>query len=150
MKLFIPILTAVLLSVGGWHSTASAQSDPHSSKTLVRDLSTTTKFALGATTERHIHAAHKTYEQLVASGVQVDGFVIVIWGPVVKNLTKNTKTADFMAGIDDESVQFEVCQMAMDRLEVSADQLGEEVHPVPNAYIRLFQLQALGYNVIIP
>ncbi len=150
MKNLFQITSLAILMLFGSVPFTSAQTGLASNKSLVEDLSQTTKYALGATTTRHIKAAHKTYQQLVESGVRVEEFVVVIWGPVVKEITKDSDMARFIDGVDEPAMSFEVCEMAMQMQDISREELGKEIHTVPNAFIRLYQLQALGYNVIIP
>lgn len=150
MKTLFQITSLAVLILFGSVSGTSAQTGLASGNSLAKDLSQTTKFALGATTTRHIQAAHKTYQQLVERGVKVEEFVVVLWGPVVKEITTGSEMAEFIQGVKEPSMSFEVCEMAMQMQDISRRDLGREIHTVPNAFIRLYQLQALGYNVIIP
>lgn len=128
----------------------SAISQEKFDKSITDDLSTTSKIALGVQSELHIKAAIKIYEQLVHSGVIIEEFEVVIWGKVVEELVDNSELIQFIEEHQNEKLKLSVCQVAMDRLDVSSDDLPKGVTPVPNAWVRMIQLQAKGYQTLIP
>lgn len=128
--------------------TASAQDALDSE--IVQDLNQTNYFAMGVSSEKRLKAAFSIYEQLIENGVNVQDFEVVVWGKVVAQLQAGTELADYIAMHDQEGIHIIVCQVAMKRLEVSEDDLLPGLTPVPNAFLRIYQLQANGYNTLIP
>lgn len=117
--------------------------------TIVEDLNKTPNMAIGAKNERHIKGGIKIYEQLIASGAKIDNFEIVIWGKIIKEITENPELFQFIEEHQHDNLRLSVCQVAMDRLEVSMDDLPSSMKAVPNAWIRMFQLEAEGYNTLV-
>lgn len=117
---------------------------------VVADLNLTPQMALGLQKERHIIGAIKFYNQLLESDVDFENFEIVIWGDVVDNLRKGTELSREIEANQHPKLRVSVCQAAMERLGVSEDELPEGVTSVPNAFLRLLQIQARGYNTVIP
>lgn len=131
---------------------ASAQNTVSSSidKQVVRDLNKTPNMALGLTEERHIQEAFKFFNQMLVSEVKLEKFEIVIWGKVVKNLKEDSELYRAIEVNQHSKLQVSVCEVAMERLGVAEDELPEGATPVSNAFLRLLQIQASGYNVIVP
>lgn len=130
---------------------ALSQNTPQSlEKQVVQDLSLTPKMALGLTQERHIKGALNFIRQMEQSGVIVDKFEIVIWGKVVEQLKGSTALATAIEDNLHPKLQISVCEVAMERLGVTKEELPKGTSTVSNAFLRLLQLQAIGYNVIVP
>lgn len=119
-------------------------------ETVVNDLKSTTHFALGAQSVKEIKGAIMTMKQMQATGVLVAHFEVVIWGKVIQELGPESEMQQFIQDNAPDYTTINVCAMAMKKLEVSREEIMPEIGVVPNAYIRLFQLQAKGYNTILP
>lgn len=117
---------------------------------VVSDLNQTPHMALGLTEERHIKGAFKIFDNMLKSGVELENFEIIIWGKVVENLKEGSELFRIIEDNQHPKLRVSVCQVAMDRLGVSAGDLPEGAYPVSNAFLRLFQIQANGYNVVVP
>lgn len=117
---------------------------------VVEDLSQTTKMALGLQKERHIKGAFGFFDQMLKSDLAFDNFEIVIWSDVVVKLVKGTELADLIQQNTHPKLRVSVCQQALERMGVEEGDLPDEVHIVPNAFLRVLQIQAQGYNVVIP
>ncbi len=131
---------------------ASAQNTVATSidQQVIRDLNKTPNMALGLTEERHIQGAFKFFNQMLESEVELEKFEIVIWGKVVENLKGDTELFRAIEANQHPKLQVSVCEVAMERLGVAEDELPEGATPVSNAFLRLLQIQASGYNVIVP
>ena len=90
------------------------------------------------------------FHQIKKSKVQFDNYEIVIWSKVVKEIKESKLLFDFITEYMDENITVSVCAVAMDRLGVSIEDLPKGFVVVDNAYVRIFELQALGYNFLIP
>tara|TARA_Y100000768_G_scaffold386389_1_gene374690 strand:+ start:978 stop:1424 length:447 start_codon:yes stop_codon:yes gene_type:complete len=119
-------------------------------ETVVKDLKAVQHYALGVQSTREIKGAIMTMKQMQEAGITVEHFEVVIWGKVIKELGSDSEMAEFIRKNASEEMSFSVCAMAMKKLEVSRDEIMPEIGVVPNAYVRLFQLQAKGYNTILP
>ena len=119
-------------------------------KSSVKDISKTPNMAFGAQDERAIKGGIKMYEQLIDSGAEIEHFEIVIWGKIVKDMTENEELRTFIKEHKHDKLKLSVCEVAMSKLGVSEEDLPDGVTPVPNAWIRLYQLQANGYNTLVP
>ena len=117
---------------------------------LVEDLNNTPKMALGLQKERHINGAFIFFDDMLNSDLKFENFEIVIWGDVVKNLKGATELSQLIEENQHPKLRVSVCQAAMQRLGLQDADLPEGATPVPNAFRRLLQIQATGYNVIIP
>lgn len=116
----------------------------------VETLNATPKMAIGVSEERTVHSAFKLYEHLKESGVQIEDFEIVIWGKVVADLKDGTVLAEFIKPYLNTGLSVKVCQVALQKLKVDPKDLPKGITVTPTAYARLFELQALGYNVLVP
>ena len=132
--------------------TLSAQSSTQKAIDLemVNDLNKTPNMALGLQKERHIKGAFKFFDQLIDSSIQFENFEIVIWGGVVAELKQGTDLSRLINNNEHQKLRISVCKQAMKRLKVTEKDLPQSVIPVENAFSRLLQIQAKGYNVIIP
>jgi intracellular sulfur oxidation DsrE/DsrF family protein len=132
--------------------TLSAQSSTQKAIDLemVNDLNKTPNMALGLQKERHIKGAFKFFDRLLESEVNFENFEIVIWGGVVAELKQGTDLSRLIDTNQHPKLRISVCKQAMKRLKVTEKDLPASVIPVENAFSRLLQIQAKGYNVIIP
>lgn len=117
---------------------------------LASDLSKTPNMALGLQKERHIKGAFKFFDRLLASDIEFENFEIVIWGSVVEEFKKDTELSRIIEKNQHSKLRVSVCQQAMKRLNVTEENLPNGATSVENAFSRLLQIQANGYNVIIP
>lgn len=139
---------AILIS---FSTTISAQSQPQLiSKSVVESLNKTPNLGFGVSEERTLRSAFMMFHQMKKSKVQFDNYEIVIWSKVVKEIKESKLLFDFITEYMDENITVSVCAVAMDRLGVSIEDLPKGFVVVDNAYVRIFELQALGYNFLIP
>lgn len=117
---------------------------------VVADLAVTPKMALGLQKDRHIKGGFRFFDQLLESGIAFENFEIIIWGDVVKDLTKGSELARLIEENQHAKLRISICESAMNRLGVSHDELPQGATVVPNAFVRLLQIQANGYNVVVP
>ncbi len=146
MKTLFTAISIALLALATPRLTQAQTID----ETVVNDLKSTTHYALGAQSVKEIKGAILTMKQMQAAGVEVEHFEVVIWGKVIRELGAESEMQQFIQENAPENMTFNVCAMAMKKLEVSREEIMPEIGVVPNAYIRLFQLQAKGYNTILP
>lgn len=139
----IMALTLILFSY-------SVNSQEKLDQSIIEDLNESPRMAIGAKNERHIKGGIKIYEQLIASGATIEHFEIVIWGKIVKEITENTELFQFIEEHTHKNLKLSVCEVAMERLEVTIDDLPKGMTTVPNAWVRMLQLQAQGYNTLVP
>jgi len=142
----------IIVILGFFSLSVSAQQDETKSldEQVVADLNLTPQMALGLQKERHIIGAFNFYNQLLESKVNFENFEIVIWGDVVDNLRKGTELSHVIEANQHQKLRVSVCRAAMERLGVSEEELPKGVTSVPNAFLRLLQIQAKGYNTVIP
>lgn len=149
MKRAFQILS--LVGVMLFSTSMMAQSTPKTiEKSIVKTLNKTPNIGFGVSEERPLSSAFMMYEQMKISGVKFDNYEIVIWGMVVKDMKENKLLFDFITEHMDEKLTVSVCAVALDRLGVSIEDLPKGIKVVDNAYVRIFELQALGYNFLIP
>lgn len=149
-KAFSQNLVIAILALFSFSVSAQQNDSKGLDEQVVADLSLTPQMALGLQKERHIIGAFKFYDQLLESKVGFENFEIVIWGDVVDNLRAGTELSRIIEANQHEKLRVSVCRAAMERLGVSEEELPEGVTPVPNAFLRLLQIQAKGYNTVIP
>ncbi|SEA25928.1 DsrE family protein [Psychroflexus halocasei] len=118
-------------------------------KSTVETLNKSDNFAIGVSGERQLKSAYSMYQKFQNSGVKLKRFEIVIWGAVVKDLKKGTELHDYIKAQEVKGLQVTVCQIALDYFDVSKEDLPYGIKVVPDAHVRLFELQALGYNLIV-
>ncbi|MDN6279747.1 MAG: DsrE family protein [Psychroflexus sp.] len=146
LRRFVTVLFAVFVMP----MTMLAQEQaPKIAKSSVEIINKSTNFAMGVTGERQLRDAFEMYEKFKNSGVEFDNFEIVIWSGVVKDLKKGSELAQFIETQMEEGLKVSVCQIALDYFEMSAQDIPQKMQVVPDAYVRLFELQALGYNLIV-
>lgn len=119
-------------------------------KEEVADLSKTPNMALGLQKVRHIKGAFKFFDQLLKSDIEFENFEIVIWGNVVEEFKTDSELSRLIAENQHSKLRISVCQQAMKRMGVTEEDLPEGVISVQNAFLRLLQIQAKGYNVVVP
>lgn len=149
-KAFSQNLVIALWALFSFSVSAQKDNSKGLDKQVVEDLNLTPQMALGLQKERHIIGAFKFYDQLLESEVDFENFEIVIWGDVVDNLRKGTELSRVIEVNQHQKLRVSVCRAAMARLGVSEEELPEGVTSVPNAFARLLQIQATGYNTVIP
>jgi len=119
-------------------------------KQMVSDLSKTPNMAFGLQKEHHITGAYSFFDQLLASDVEFEHFEIVIWGSVVEEFSKASELSRIIEENQHPKLRVSVCQQAMKRFHVTDKDLPKGAISVENAFTRLLQIQANGYNVIVP
>jgi intracellular sulfur oxidation DsrE/DsrF family protein len=116
-------------------------------KETVSDLNKTPNYAFGVSDEDGLKSALAVYDTFLESGVQFENFEIVVKGPVVKTMVKNSELEEYFEKYKGK-VRVSICSVAMKRQGVSKEQLFPGLDVVETYTIRLLQLQALGYNSI--
>lgn len=119
-------------------------------KQMVSDLSKTPNMAFGLQKEHHIIGAFHFFDQLLASDTEFEHFEIVIWGSVVEELGKKSELSRSIEENQHAKLRVSVCQQAMKRFNVTDEDLPQGATSVENAFTRLLQIQANGYNVVVP
>lgn len=114
---------------------------------VVSDLQKTTQYAFVLSQDRHFRGVLSMYDKLVASGVAIADYEIVVKGKVVLQLKKGSELESLYQKYKDK-VRVSVCSVAMSKLGVSEDELIPGLIPVETASIRMLQLQARGYNTL--
>jgi intracellular sulfur oxidation DsrE/DsrF family protein len=143
---FLSLAMVMLLS-----TTLMAQETPKLiDKSVVETLNKTPNIGFGVSEERPLRSAFMMYEQLKQSGVEIENYEIVIWSKVVKDIKDNKDLHDFISDHMNEGITVSVCAVAMNKLGVTKEDLPKGIQVVDNAYVRIFELQALGYNFLIP
>lgn len=120
------------------------------SEQVVADLNKTPNMALGLQKARHIKGAFGFFDQLLKSDIEFENFEIVIWGNVVEEFKTDSELSRLIAENQHPKLRVSVCQQAMKRMGVTEEDLPEGVISVQNAFLRLLQIQAKGYNVVVP
>lgn len=144
-------LKAFVLAIGVIAAMPSFGQAPEKvSKENIAILNTTPNMGFGASSERPLRGAFSMYQQFSESGVQIDNFEIVIWGPVLKDIVSNPELRQFIIEKMDDKLTVSVCAIALDKLEIKIEALPKGVSVVANAFEHIFVLQAKGYNFIIP
>lgn len=87
------------------------------------------------------------YDFLVESGVEINDYEVVVKGKVVAELVKGSELETFFQKYK-LKVRVSICSVAMEKLNVSADQLIDGLVPVPTWSVRILQLQAKRYNTL--
>src|SRR5690606_12284515 len=149
-KAFSQNLVIAILALFSFSVSAQQNDSKGLDEQVVADLSLTPQMALGLQKERHIIGAFKFYDQLLESKVDFENFEIVIWGDVVDDLREGTELSRVIEANQQQKLRVSVCRAAMERLGVSEEELPKGVTSVPNAFARLLQIQAKGYNTVIP
>lgn len=146
--MFKHISFAAILAAVSTLFTFSASGQEKLDASLIEELNNTPAIALGVQSERQIKGGISIYEQLISSGSTVENFEIVIWGKLVQELTENQELFRYIEEQQHDNLNFSICQVAMERLEISSGELPQGITVVPNAWLRMLQLQALGYNTL--
>lgn len=119
-------------------------------KSVVETLNKTPNIGFGVSEERPLRSAFMMYEQMKQSGMEIENYEIVIWSKIVKDIKDNKDLYDFISNHINEGITVSVCAVAMNKLGVTKEDLPKGMEVVDNAYLRIFELQALGYNFLIP
>ncbi|WP_127846408.1 DsrE family protein [Psychroflexus aestuariivivens] len=117
---------------------------------VVLDLKQSEKFVMGVSTEKHFRFAFGTFQEMKSNDLADKNFEIVVWGKIVQKLIKDGDLAEFVKNQNSSNMKVSVCEVAMKKLGVSKTNLIDDFETVPNAFIRIYQLQAQGHNVFIP
>ncbi|AEM69516.1 hypothetical protein Murru_0462 [Allomuricauda ruestringensis DSM 13258] len=137
------IIFITLITFGSIDATAQVRLDTET----VNDLKNTKQFAIGVSDERHFKGALNMYDFLVESGVEINDYEVVVKGKVVAELVKGSELETFFQKYK-LKVRVSICSVAMEKLNVSADQLIDGLVPVPTWSVRILQLQAKRYNTL--
>lgn len=117
-------------------------------KGTVSDLNKTPNYIFGVQDEDGLKSALSVYDTFLENGVQFENFEIVVKGPVVKTMVKESELEEYFKKYNGK-VRVSICSVAMKRLGVSKEQLFPGLDVVETYTIRILQLQALGYNSIL-
>ncbi|RYM35040.1 hypothetical protein ERX46_06610 [Brumimicrobium glaciale] len=143
---FLSLVAVMLFSTAVISQNSSNTID----KSVVKTLNKTPNLGFGVSEERPLRSAFMMYEQLKQSEVKFDNYEIVVWGMVVKDIKENKELFDFITKYMDDGLTVSICAVALDKLGVTKEDLPKGFKVVDDAYVRIFELQALGYNVLIP
>ncbi|KPQ13558.1 MAG: hypothetical protein HLUCCX10_12635 [Algoriphagus marincola HL-49] len=113
----------------------------------ITDLNKTPNYVFGVKDEDGLKSALSVYDTFLKNGVNVENFEIVVKGPVVKTMVKDSELEKYFEKYKGK-VRVSICGIAMKRLGVSEEQLFSGLDVVDTYTIRILQLQALGYNSI--
>jgi len=117
----------------------------------VEVMNKTPKFAMGVSTARRLQSALMMYETLKNNNVKFKNYEILIWGQVVSELRDGSEWHEmFKEILEDKRIKVSVCAFAMKKLKLDEKELIPGMIAVPDAFSRVYELQALGYNVLIP
>ncbi|EAZ80899.1 hypothetical protein [Algoriphagus machipongonensis] len=116
-------------------------------KETISDLSKTPNYVFGVKDEDGFKSALTVYDTFIENGVEIENFEIVMKGPVVKTMMKESELEKYFEKYQGK-VRVSICSVAMKRLGVSKEQLFPGLDVVETYTIRILQLQALGYNWI--
>lgn len=109
------------------------------------------RFAMGVSSPMRLNSALMMYETFVHNGIEFDKYEILIWGKVVADLKVGGEWEDKFAAINkDDRVKVTVCEFAMGKLKIDKDELIPSLTTFPDAFSRVYELQSLGYHVLIP
>lgn len=114
---------------------------------IVADLQNNSQYAFVLTETRHFKSVLEMYDRLVANGIGVTDYEIVTKGKVVTELVRGSELEAFYQKYKSK-VRVSVCSVAMEILNVPAEELFDGLEVVPTASIRMLQLQARGYNTL--
>lgn len=117
-------------------------------KETISDLNKTPNYVFGVKDEDGLKSALSVYDTFMENGVQIENFEIVVKGPVVKTMVKDSELEKYFEKYKGK-VRVSICSVAMRRLGVSDDQLFSGLDVVETYTIRILQLQALGYNSML-
>jgi len=113
----------------------------------ITDLNKTPNYVFGVKDEDGLKSALSVYDTFLKNGVNVENFEIVVKGPVVKTMVKDSELEKYFEKYKGK-VRVSICGIAMKRLGVSEEQLFSGLDVVDTYTVRILQLQALGYNSI--
>lgn len=114
-------------------------------KETISDLNKTPNYVFGVKDEDGLKSALSVYDTFMENGVGIENFEIVVKGPVVKTMVKDSELEEYFQKYKGK-VRVSICSVAMKRLGVTKEQLFSGLDVVETYTIRILQLQALGYN----
>ena len=114
-------------------------------KETISDLNKTPNYVFGVKDEDGLKSALSVYDTFMENGVGIENFEIVVKGPVVKTMVKDSELEEYFQKYKGK-VRVSICSVAMKRLGVTKEQLFSGLDVVETYTIRMLQLQALGYN----
>lgn len=114
-------------------------------KETISDLNKTPNYVFGVKDEDGLKSALSVYDTFMENGVGIENFEIVVKGPVVKTMVKDSELEEYFEKYKGK-VRVSICSVAMKRLGVTKEQLFSGLDVVETYTIRILQLQALGYN----
>lgn len=98
--------------------------------------------------DRHVMAALKAVEGLRALDPPVEEIRILVFGEALYAIQKDGPWAEALGAAINDGVQVEACELAMNRMEVSADTFVEGVGSVPHVFVESIRLQQEGWYSI--
>lgn len=153
LALIIGLIVSSVAQVGVENKTSIVDNDDklELSKGAVENMSKTPHFAMGVSTARRLQNALMMFETLKDNKVEFEKYEILVWDKVVSELKEGSEWHKmFKEALDDKRLTVSVCAFAMKKLKVDEKELIPGMTPVPDAFLRVYELQALGYNVLIP
>jgi len=119
-------------------------------KSVVQTLNKTPNYGFGASEERPLRFSFMMFDQMKQSGVEIQNYEVVVWGKVLMDVKENKELFDYISGYMDKDLTVSVCAVAINKLDIKLEDLPKGIKVVDNAYVRIYELQALGYNFLIP
>lgn len=117
-------------------------------KETITDLNKMPNYAFGVSDEDGLKSALSVYYTFMENGVQIENFEIVVKGPVVKTMVKDSELEKYFEKYKGK-VRVSICSVAMKRQGITKEQLFSGLEVVETYTIRILQLQALGYNSVL-
>ncbi|HZH87713.1 MAG TPA: DsrE family protein [Chitinophagaceae bacterium] len=107
------------------------------------------KYAILASQDNHLMGGIMTGLKLKNESDQVQ-FQVVLAGPVVKNLTHDQDLINMVNQAAKANIPVLVCEIAMQKLGVSKNDLPQHIQVTTNAYLYMFGLQEKGFTALMP
>lgn len=144
---------ALLLVLGAAQACASAPDQQAAGVVSEQGEPPTNRLAaIGVQTERHLTVALLTARQMFegVGDYHADQVTIVACGPAVKGLFKGSGVeADIEQTAEMGDVRVVACGITLEQMERDPSELASGVEAVPNGFIELARLQALGYDAVV-
>ncbi len=145
-------LLALLLVIASAPLLATAQeSTKEMPQQMIEHISKTPNIGFAVKTEKALRGALGNYKRLKENKVPIEHFEVVIAGKILKDISRNQKLYSLVeAQLQQKDFKITVCAVAMKNLRLHLEDLPNGVEMTPTYSLRILELQALGYNMIIP
>lgn len=105
------------------------------------------KFAIMLSQPKHMETAIVTAEMLDIANRGYT-FEVVMVGPLAKEMSENPDFKKYIDMSEKLGIKLSVCGIALERQGVDESKVDERIHITANAWLRIYELQDKGYNVI--